>query len=48
LRVKPAIANIGYSTLGFRLTDDDVAAATGGSLKDWSALIERTAAAPPP
>ena len=48
LRVKPAIANIGYSILVFRLSDDDVAAATGGSLKDWSALIERTAAAPPP
>jgi hypothetical protein len=48
LRVKPAIANIGYSILVFRLSDDEVAAATRGSLKDWSALIERAAAAPPP
>ena len=36
---------IGYSILIYRLTADDVAAATGGSLKAWSELIERSAAA---
>ena len=47
LRVKPAIANLGHSILVFQLSADEVAAATGSSLKEWSALIERTAAPPP-
>ncbi len=42
LRVRPPIANIGYSILVFRLSAEEVAAATGESLKDWSTLIERT------
>ena len=45
LRVKPAITTMGHSILVFRLSADEVAAATGSSLKDWSALIERTAPA---
>ncbi len=46
LRVRPADANIGYSIRIFRLNADEVRAATGGSLKEWSALIERTAPTP--
>lgn len=42
LRVRPAEANIGYSILVFRLSDREVAAATAGSIGEWSALIERT------
>jgi hypothetical protein len=42
LRVKHPLTNIGYSILVFHLTAQEVTAATEGSLKDWSALIERT------
>lgn len=45
LRVKPALATMGHSILVFRLSADEVAAATDSSLKDWSALIERTSSA---
>jgi hypothetical protein len=45
LRVREPDANAGYSILIYRLTADEVRAATAGSLKDWSALIERTAKA---
>ena len=44
LRVRTPEANIGYSILVYRLSAEEIAAATGGSLKDWSALIERTIA----
>ena len=44
LRVRPPEANVGYSILVFRLSPEEVAAATAGSLRDWSALIERVAA----
>jgi len=42
LRVRTASANIGYSIFVYRLSAEEIAAATGGSLKDWSQLIERT------
>ncbi|MSU47636.1 MAG: hypothetical protein EXS37_00810 [Opitutus sp.] len=47
LRVRAADANIGYSILVFRLSTAEVAAATAGSLSDWSKLIERTVTARP-
>jgi 4-amino-4-deoxy-L-arabinose transferase-like glycosyltransferase len=43
LRVRGPDDNVGYSILLYRLTDAEVRAAAGGTLKDWSALIERTA-----
>ncbi|HMD61597.1 MAG TPA: glycosyltransferase family 39 protein [Opitutaceae bacterium] len=43
LRARKPDAMIGYSILVYRLTADDVAAATAGTLRDWSALIERSA-----
>lgn len=46
LRVRPADANINGSILVFRLTAAEIAGATGGSLRDWQALIERAVAAP--
>jgi len=36
---------IGYSIFVYRLTAADVAAATGGSLRDWTNLIERSESA---
>jgi hypothetical protein len=33
---------IGYSIFIYRLSAEEVRAATGGSLKDWSSLIERS------
>lgn len=42
LRVRPCDAMIGYSILVYRLDSEELAAATGESLKAWSALIERT------
>jgi hypothetical protein len=44
LRVREADAQIGYSMLVYRLTAEEVAAATGGSLAEWSAAIERAVA----
>ena len=44
LRARRPDAMIGYSILVYRLTAADVAAATEGSLRDWSQLIERSAA----
>jgi hypothetical protein len=43
LRARRPDAEIGYSILVYRLTAEEVRAATGGSLRDWSALIERSA-----
>jgi len=43
LRARKPDATVGYSILIYRLTADEVAAATAGSLHDWSALIERSA-----
>jgi len=46
LRVRRPDAVIGYSIFVYRLTAEEVAAATGGSLRDWTKLIERTTLAP--
>ncbi len=43
LRARKPDASIGYSILIYRLTAEEVAAATAGSLRDWSLLIERSA-----
>jgi hypothetical protein len=43
LRARKPDASIGYSIFVYRLTAAEVAAATGGSLRDWSAMIERSA-----
>jgi hypothetical protein len=45
LRARRPEANIGYSIFIYRLTAAEVAAATEGSLRDWSMLIERSASA---
>ena len=45
LRARRADGDAGHSILIYRLSAGDVAAATGGSLTDWRALIERTAGA---
>jgi hypothetical protein len=42
LRVRRPDADIGYSILIYRLSAEEVRAATGGSLSDWSSLIERS------
>jgi hypothetical protein len=42
LRVRKPDAIIGYSIFIFRLSSDEVKEATGGSLSDWSRLIERS------
>jgi hypothetical protein len=42
LRTRAPDANVGYSILIYRLSPAEIAAATEGSLKDWSALLERT------
>ncbi len=44
LRPRVPQGHAGYSILIYRLTEPEVAAATGGSLADWRALIERTVA----
>jgi hypothetical protein len=41
LRVRSPDAVIGYSIFVYRLSAEEVRAATGGSLNDWSSLIER-------
>jgi hypothetical protein len=41
LRVRKPDAVIGYSIFVYRLSAEEVRAATGGSLRDWSSLIER-------
>ncbi|HEY1763709.1 MAG TPA: glycosyltransferase family 39 protein [Opitutaceae bacterium] len=43
LRARRPDATIGHSIFIYRLTAEEVRAATAGSLKDWSALIERSA-----
>ncbi len=43
LRVRKPEANIGYSIFIYRLSAEEIAAATAGSLREWNALIERTA-----
>ena len=45
LRARKPDAMIGYSIFVYRLTAADVAAATGGSLRDWTNLIERSESA---
>lgn len=45
LRPRRPDGEAGYSILIYRLGAEDIATATGGSLADWSALIERTIAA---
>lgn len=42
LRVRQPDAEVGYSIFIFRLSADEVARATAGSLADWSSLIEQT------
>ncbi|MEY2881347.1 MAG: hypothetical protein RLZZ15_3727 [Verrucomicrobiota bacterium] len=42
LRVRAPDAHVGYSIFIYRLTADEIRAATGGSLRDWQTLIERT------
>jgi hypothetical protein len=42
LRVRRPDAVIGYSIFIYRLSAEEVRAATGGSLKDWTSLIERS------
>ncbi len=42
LRVRKPEAVIGYSIFVYRLSAEEVRAATGGSLRDWSSLIERS------
>jgi len=42
LRVRRPDAVIGYSIFIYRLSAEEVRAATGGSLRDWSSLIERS------
>jgi hypothetical protein len=43
LRVRTPEASVGHSIFIYRLSAAEVAAATGGSLAEWSALIARTA-----
>ncbi len=43
LRARRPTASIGYSIFVYRLGADDVDAATGGSMRAWIALIERSA-----
>jgi hypothetical protein len=43
LRVRKPDAVIGYSIFVYRLSAEEVRDATAGSLRDWSALIERNA-----
>ncbi|HZZ20020.1 MAG TPA: glycosyltransferase family 39 protein [Opitutaceae bacterium] len=42
LRVRKPDAVIGYSIFVYRLSADEVRAATAGSLRDWTELIERS------
>ena len=43
LRVRPPDAAIGYSIFVFRLTPGEIEAAVAGSVREWSALIEKAA-----
>ncbi len=45
LRVKKAETSVGYSIRVYRLSAEEVRAATAGSIRDWQHLIERTVAA---
>lgn len=47
LRVRGPDANAGHSILIFRLTAEEIQAATAGSWSEWSRLLERAAAAAP-
>ncbi|MBP6508128.1 MAG: glycosyltransferase family 39 protein [Opitutaceae bacterium] len=47
LRVRTPDANIGYSILIYRLSPAEIEAALGGSIEDWTALIEKTITAGP-
>ncbi|MBL9200736.1 MAG: glycosyltransferase family 39 protein [Opitutaceae bacterium] len=46
LRVRPADDAIGHSIRIYRVDAADLRAAVGGDLREWSALIQRSAAAP--
>ena len=46
LRVRAPDANVGYSILIYRLSAEEIAAATAGSFSHWRALIERTTLPP--
>lgn len=46
LRVRTPEAEIGYSIFIYRLTAEEIAAATDGSLADWRTLIERAVLTP--
>jgi hypothetical protein len=46
LRVRHQDADIGHSIFVYRLTAEEVAQATAGSLSDWSTLIEKTVTQP--
>jgi hypothetical protein len=45
LRLRQPEARIGYALFVYRLTAEEIRAATAGSLADWRDLIERTARA---
>jgi hypothetical protein len=47
LRLKRPVATIGYSILVFRLDAGEIAAATGGSIRDWQQALEAAAAGHP-
>jgi len=47
LRVRHPDAVVNYSIFVYRLSAEEVRAATGGSLQEWSQLIERAAGAAP-
>jgi hypothetical protein len=46
LRARPADAAVGHSIRIYRLGADELRRATAGDLREWSALIEQTAAQP--
>jgi hypothetical protein len=46
LRVRKPDSNIGYSILVYRLSAAELQAATGGSFREWAAIIEQAAATP--
>jgi len=46
LRVRQPEAQIGHAFFIYRLTAEEIRAATAGSIQEWRALIERTAALP--
>ncbi|MFM9029615.1 MAG: ArnT family glycosyltransferase [Opitutaceae bacterium] len=47
LRLKRPVAMIGYSILVFRLEGSEIAATTGGTIRDWQQALEAAAAGRP-